>query len=109
MCLLYCHHANPTLCTCLPSPTGSLPSAPISFGPSLGDCYCANAAGELPAAIKQLVDSAFQPDQVVDIFKEAGPPHRYTQEIPAEWLDDADTYRRQLFERDHYTDDCWKG
>ena len=43
----------------------------------------------------------------IDIFKEAGPPHRYTQEIPAEWLDDADAYRRHLFERDHYTDDCW--
>ena len=43
----------------------------------------------------------------IDIFKEAGPPHRYTQEIPGEWLDNADAYRRQLFERDHYTDDCW--
>ena len=43
----------------------------------------------------------------IDIFKEAGPPHRYTQEIPPEWMAKADAYRRKLFDRDPYTEDCW--
>ena len=43
----------------------------------------------------------------IDIFKEAGPPHRYTQEIPSEWINGADPYRSKLFLRDAYTDDCW--
>ena len=43
----------------------------------------------------------------IDIFKEAGPPHRYTQEIPPEWIEGADSHRKKLFLRDAYTDDCW--
>ncbi len=43
----------------------------------------------------------------IDIFKEAGPPHRYTQEISPEWIEGADPYRKKLFLRDAYTDDCW--
>ena len=43
----------------------------------------------------------------IDIFKEAGPPHRYTQEIPTEWIESADAYRKKLFLRDAYADDCW--
>ena len=33
----------------------------------------------------------------IDIFKEAGPPHRYTQEIPPEWLSRANAMRKKLF------------
>ena len=44
----------------------------------------------------------------IDIFKEAGPPHRYTQKIPSAWLENATPYRMQLFSRLPYTDDCWK-
>ena len=44
---------------------------------------------------------------VIDIFKEAGPPHRYTQEIPAEWLESATPYRKKLFTRDGYVEGCW--
>lgn len=43
----------------------------------------------------------------IDIFKEAGPPHRHTQEIPAAWLEGASPLRRQLFRRVPYTPDCW--
>ncbi|NKB70327.1 MAG: hypothetical protein GKR89_24925 [Candidatus Latescibacteria bacterium] len=43
----------------------------------------------------------------IDIFKEAGPPHRYTQEIPAEWLAQATPHRRMLFERPPYVEGCW--
>ena len=43
----------------------------------------------------------------IDIFKEVGPPHRYTQEIPSGWIENADPYRQKLFLRDHYTDECW--
>ena len=43
----------------------------------------------------------------IDIFKEAGPPHRYTQEIPAAWMERATPHRRLLFEREPYTDNCW--
>ena len=43
----------------------------------------------------------------IDIFKEAGPPHRYTQEVPTKWIEGADNYRKKLFLRDAYTDDCW--
>ncbi len=43
----------------------------------------------------------------IDIFKEAGPPHRYTQEIPPEWIEGADPYRQKLFLRDPYSDGCW--
>ena len=43
----------------------------------------------------------------IDIFKEVGPPHRYTQEIPPTWIENANPYRQKLFLRDHYTDECW--
>ena len=43
----------------------------------------------------------------IDIFKEAGPPHRHTQEIPAAWLDGASPHRRKLFTRAAYTEGCW--
>lgn len=43
----------------------------------------------------------------IDIFKEAGPPHRYTQEIPPEWMVRANATRRKLFTREAYTDGCW--
>ena len=43
----------------------------------------------------------------IDIFKEAGPPHRYTQEIPAEWMERATPERKKLFTRDGYTEGCW--
>lgn len=43
----------------------------------------------------------------IDIFKEAGPPHRYTQEIPLEWRARADATRRKLFTREAYTEGCW--
>ncbi len=43
----------------------------------------------------------------IDIFKEAGPPHRYTQEIPPEWMARADSKRRKLFAREAYTEGCW--
>lgn len=44
---------------------------------------------------------------VIDIFKEAGPPHRYTQEIPLEWMEYATPFRKKLFSREGYTDGCW--
>lgn len=44
---------------------------------------------------------------VIDIFKEAGPPHRYTQHIPAEWLENPTPYRKKLFTRDGYVEGCW--
>ena len=43
----------------------------------------------------------------IDIFKEAGPPHRYTQEIPAEWMARANPARKKLFMREAYTESCW--
>lgn len=43
----------------------------------------------------------------IDIFKEAGPPHRYTQEIPAEWMERASPERKKLFLREAYTEGCW--
>lgn len=44
---------------------------------------------------------------LIDIFKEAGPPHRYTQEIPENWVQKASPSRRRLYDRDPYTDTCW--
>ncbi len=44
----------------------------------------------------------------IDIFKEAGPPHRYTQEIPSEWLARADAHRKGLFLREAYREGCWE-
>jgi hypothetical protein len=44
---------------------------------------------------------------VIDIFKEIGPPHRYTQEIPAEWMENATPQRKKLFQREGYTEGCW--
>ncbi len=54
------------------------------------------------------VDSS-QPYRIfnIDIFKEAGPPHRYTQEIPAEWMERATLERKKLFTRNGYTEGCW--
>lgn len=43
----------------------------------------------------------------IDIFKEAGPPHRYTQHIPDEWMANATPFRRKLFDREGYTEGCW--
>ena len=43
----------------------------------------------------------------IDIFKEAGPPHRHTQEIPPEWMARADATRRKMFTREAYTEGCW--
>ena len=43
----------------------------------------------------------------IDIFKEAGPPHRHTQEIPADWISNAGPARRKLFMREAYTEGCW--
>lgn len=43
----------------------------------------------------------------IDIFKEAGPPHRYTQEIPPEWIAHASPQRKKLFLREPYTEGCW--
>ena len=43
----------------------------------------------------------------IDIFKEAGPPHRYTQEIPDEWKESATAFRQKLFNRDAYIEGCW--
>ncbi len=43
----------------------------------------------------------------IDIFKEAGPPHRHTQEIPPEWIERAGPDRRKLFLREAYTPECW--
>ncbi len=44
----------------------------------------------------------------IDIFKEAGPPHRYTQEIPAEWIARAGRARKKLFMREAYSEGCWR-
>ncbi len=44
---------------------------------------------------------------VIDIFKEAGPPHRYTQHIPSEWIERATPHRKKLFDRGGYTEGCW--
>ncbi len=43
----------------------------------------------------------------IDIFKEAGPPHRFTQEIPEEWMKNASPERKRLFQREAYTPECW--
>ncbi len=50
-----------------------------------------------------------QPHRIfnIDIFKEAGPPHRYTQEIPPEWMARANAMRKKLFTREAYTEGCW--
>lgn len=44
---------------------------------------------------------------VIDIFKQAGPPHRYTQEVPPEWLENGTPARKRMFEREPYTTECW--
>jgi hypothetical protein len=43
----------------------------------------------------------------IDIFKQSGPPHRYTQQIPVEWMEHASPQRRRLFARDAYEEGCW--
>jgi len=43
----------------------------------------------------------------IDIFKQAGPPHLYTQEIPTEWMERTTPERKKLFTRDGYTEGCW--
>jgi hypothetical protein len=43
----------------------------------------------------------------IDIFKQAGPPHRHTQEIPPEWLARATPQRRRIFLREAYTAASW--
>ncbi len=42
------------------------------------------------------------------IFKEAGPPHRHTQVIPPDWLEDVSPERQKLFDREPYTEVCWE-
>jgi hypothetical protein len=44
---------------------------------------------------------------VIDIFKEAGPPHRYTQDIPPEWMERAGPERKRMFDREPYSPECW--
>ena len=44
----------------------------------------------------------------IDIFKEIGPPHRYTQPIRDDWLEGASPKRLQLFTREHFTEGCWE-
>ncbi len=44
---------------------------------------------------------------VIDIFKQVGPPHRYTQEIPAEWMDNASPARKKTFLREAFSEGCW--
>lgn len=41
------------------------------------------------------------------IYKEAGPPHRFTQEIPPEWMQHAGPERKKLFGREPYSPGCW--
>lgn len=41
------------------------------------------------------------------IFKEVGPPHRWSQAIPPEWLENATPHRKMLFQRDAYSPGCW--
>lgn len=41
------------------------------------------------------------------VFKEIGPPHRYTQPIPPHWLEGASAYRRSLFDREAYSPEIW--
>jgi len=41
------------------------------------------------------------------IFKEIGPPHRFTQPIPPRWLEGASPYRKSLFEREAYAPEIW--
>ena len=41
------------------------------------------------------------------IFKEAGPPHLNTQEIPQRWLHGVSGHRKQIFDRRSYTEGCW--
>jgi len=60
-------------------------------------------------AVEQKPDDSPQPYRLfnIDVFKQAGPPHRFTQEIPPEWIERADPYRKKLFLRDPYTKGCW--
>ena len=62
----------------------------------------------LHAVEEKPVDSP-QPYRIfnIDIFKEPGPPHRFTQEIPAEWMERASPERRKLFMREAYSEGCW--
>jgi len=41
------------------------------------------------------------------IFKEVGPPHRFTQPIPPAWLEKASVSRRRLFEREAFAPEIW--
>ena len=36
------------------------------------------------------------------------PDHRFTQEIPAEWIERSGPERRRLFHRDAWTPTCWQ-
>ena len=45
---------------------------------------------------------------LVEIFKEAGPPHRHTQAIPDNWIERAGPERKRLFQREPYSPECWK-
>ncbi len=44
---------------------------------------------------------------VIDIFKQTGPPHRYTQEVPLDWIEKAGPTRKKMFLRQAFTEDCW--
>jgi len=41
------------------------------------------------------------------IFKEAGPPHLNTQEVPGHWVIQASEHRKNIFDRLPYTEGCW--
>lgn len=43
----------------------------------------------------------------IDIFKEAGPPHRFTQTVPTKWIENANSERKRLFLRDAYSPELW--
>jgi len=45
---------------------------------------------------------------VIDIFKQAGPPHRYNQAIPHEWMERAGSERQKVFEREIHVRECWE-
>ena len=41
------------------------------------------------------------------IFKEGGPPHLNTQEIPGNWVNETSRHRRKIFDRQSFQEGCW--
>ena len=41
------------------------------------------------------------------IFKESGPPHLNTQEIPGHWVNETSKHRRKIFDRQFFQEGCW--